>query len=138
MRLLTFCLLIAELSTVPPPVYLSLSSTNYLSGLPEIPLASVGEGHGSSLVCHTDLASCCRQLDSGVEGGLGEWHYPNGSAVGMKIEGNGLYTSRDQMAISLNHRGDTTNVPGGVYCCAVPTSKGQETMCANLGVYCLF
>ncbi len=43
--------------TVPPPVYLSLSSTNYLSGLSEIPLSSVGEGSG--LVCHTDLAGCC-------------------------------------------------------------------------------
>ena len=97
----------------------------------------MGEGHGSSLVCHTDLASCCRQLDSGVEGGLGEWHYPNGLFVGLNRaeDHDHLYISRDQMAISLNHRGDTTNVPGGVYCCVVPTTRGQETMCANLGMH---
>ena len=123
-------------STDPPPVYLSLSSTNYLSGLSEIPLSSVGEGRGSSLVCHTDLASCCRQLDSGVEGGLGEWHYPDGSVVGSSREGaDGLYVSRDQMSISLNYRGDGTSVPDGVYCCVVPTTVGVLHYCVKISKF---
>ena len=122
-------------STDPPPVYLSLSSTNYLSGLSEVSLSSVGEGRGSSLVCHTDLASCCRQLDSGVEDGLGEWHYPDGSAVGSSREGDGLYVSRGQMSISLNHRGDGNSVFGGIYCCVVPTTEGVFDSCVKIGKF---
>ena len=68
-----------------------------------------------------------------MEGGLGEWYYPNGLAIGLNQDGDGLYISRDQMAISLNRRGDATIAPGGVYCCVVPTTRGQETMCINLG-----
>ena len=107
--------------TVPPPVYLSLSSTNYLSGLSEIPLSSVGEGSG--LVCHTDLASCC-------EGNTGDWYYPNGSVV---MEDGALYVSRGQMSVSLMMSG-TATAPGGVYCCVVPTSGGRDTACIVLSI----
>ena len=106
--------------TVPPPVYLSLSSTNYLSGLSAIPLSSVGEGGG--LVCHTDLAGCC-------EGNTGDWYYPNGSVV---MEDGALYISRGQMNVSLMMSG-TATAPGGVYCCVVPTSGGMDTAC----MYCV-
>ncbi|XP_064386185.1 CUB and sushi domain-containing protein 1-like isoform X2 [Halichondria panicea] len=104
---------------IPPPVYLSLSSTNYLSGLSEIPLSSVGEGSG--LVCHTDHAGCC-------EGNTGDWYYPNGSVV---MEDGALYVSRGQMSVSLMMSG-TATAPGGVYCCVVPTSGGMSTACIVL------
>ncbi len=105
----------------PPPVYLSLSSTNYLPGLSEISLSSVGEGSG--LVCHTDLAGCC-------EGNTGDWYYPNGSVV---MEDGTLYISRDQMSVSLVMSG-TATAPGGLYCCVVPTSGGIDTACIVLSV----
>ncbi len=98
----------------PPPVYLSLSSTNYLSGLSEIPLSSVGEG--------SDLAGCC-------EGNTGDWYYPNGSVV---MEDGALYVSRGQMSVSLMMSG-TATAPGGVYCCVLPTSGGISTACIVLG-----
>ncbi|XP_064386408.1 uncharacterized protein LOC135334957 isoform X2 [Halichondria panicea] len=104
---------------IPPPVYLSLSSTNYLSGLSEIPLSSVGEGSG--LVCHTDRAGCC-------EGGTGDWYYPNGSIV---MEDGVLYVSRGQMSVSLMMSG-TATAAGGLYCCVVPTSGGMSTACIVL------
>ncbi|XP_064386377.1 sushi, von Willebrand factor type A, EGF and pentraxin domain-containing protein 1-like isoform X2 [Halichondria panicea] len=104
---------------IPPPVYLSLSSTNYLSGLSEIPLSSVGEG--SDLVCHTDLVGCC-------EGNTGDWYYPNGSVV---MEDGVLYVSRGQMSISLMMSG-TAAALGGLYCCMVPTSGGTSTACIVL------
>ncbi len=104
----------------PPPVYLSLASTNHLSGLSEIPLSSVGEG--CSLVCHTDLAGCC-------ERNTGDWYYPNGSVV---MEDGALYVSRGQMSVSLMMSG-TATAPGGVYCCVVPTSGGMSTACIVLG-----
>ena len=113
-----------------PPVYLSLSSTNYLSGIPEVPLSSVGEGRGSSLVCHTDLAMCCRQLDSGEEGGVGDWYYPNGMAVSAD-SARGLYVMREQKRVSLNYR--SGSVPAGLYCCVVPTSQGTLHYCIVIG-----
>ena len=120
-------------STVIPPVYLSLSSTNYLSGLPEIPLSSVGEGSGSSFVCHTDSPTCCQQLDSGVEGGVGEWHYPNGSVIGADSEG-GLYVVREKMRVNLNYRsGSEQTVTAGIYCCVVPTRMEDLHSCVLLG-----
>ncbi len=103
----------------PPPVYLSLSSTTYLSGLSEIPLSSVGEGSG--LICHTDLADCC-------EGDTEDWYYPNGSVV---MEDGALYISRGQMSVSLMMSG-TATAPGGVYCCVVPNSGGRDTACIVL------
>ncbi|XP_064386974.1 sushi, von Willebrand factor type A, EGF and pentraxin domain-containing protein 1-like [Halichondria panicea] len=102
----------------PPPVYLSLSSTNYLSGLSEIPLSSVGEGR--SLVCHTDLAGCC-------DGNTGDWYYPNGSVV---MEDGALYVRRGHMSVSL--MSGTATAPGGLYCCVVPTSGGMSTACIVL------
>ncbi len=107
--------------TVPPPVYLSLSSTNYLSGLSEISLSSVGEGSG--LVCHTDFAGCC-------EGNTGDWYYPNGSVV---MEDGVLYVSRGQMSVSLM-MSETATAPGGLYCCVVPTSGGMSTACIVLSL----
>ena len=91
-------------STVTPPVYLSLSSANYLTGLSDIPLSSIGEGRGSSLICHTDSRTCCGQLDTGVEGGVGEWYYPNGSVISADSARDRLYVMREQMSVSLNHR----------------------------------
>ena len=112
-----------------PPVYLSLSSTNYLSGLSEILLSSVGEGRGSSLVCHTDLSTCCQQMNSTVGDGGGAWHYPNGSSVS---EEGDLYVSRDRQLVSLSRR-TSAQPPPGVYCCVVPTTKGILHHCIVLG-----
>ena len=79
--------------TTLPPVYLSLSVTNYISGISEIPLSSVGEGAGSYLTCRTDDTNCCREAESGVVGGVGAWHYPNGSVVQSSIDGGDLNIS---------------------------------------------
>ena len=122
------------LHAVIPPVYLSLSSANYFFDIPEISLSSLGKGADSSLVCHTDSSICCRQLDSGMEGGIGEWYYPNGSAISADSEKDGLYVSREQMKISLSYRSTgTVTVEAGLYCCAVPTTHGLQIFCVKLG-----
>ncbi len=54
-----------------------------------------------------------------MEGGLGEWHYPNGTVVVTDKLRDDLYTTREQKMVSLNHK-NAANVPGGVYCCVVP------------------
>ena len=123
------CLYISD----PPPVYLSLSSTNYLTSNMEILLSSVGEGAGSYLTCRTDDTNCCREAESGVVGGVGAWHYPNGSVVQSSSDGGDFHSSRDgPMVVNLNRRNDVMG-PTGNYCCVVPTSTGNQTFCANLG-----
>ena len=111
-----------------PPLYLSLSATNYVSGISEIPLSSVGEGDGRYLSCRTDDTNCCTEV--------GAWHYPNGSVIS---DGGDLYISRGLMVVNLNRRNDVMG-PIGLYCCVVPTSAGTDVFCANLsgpslGVY---
>ena len=118
--------------TALPPVYLSLSVTQYISGISDIPLSSVGEGAGSYLTCRTDDTNCCREAESGVVGGVGAWHYPNGSIVQRSSDGGDFYISRDgPMVVNLNRRNDVMG-PTGLYCCVVPTSTGTGVFCANL------
>ncbi len=69
-----------------------------------------------------------------MEGGLGEWNYPNGTVVVTDKLRDDLYTTKKQKMVSLNHK-NATNVPGGVYCCVVPTTQGKQSICANLGNY---
>ncbi len=108
-------------SSGPPPVYLSLSSTNYLSGLPETSLSSVGEEGG--LVCRTNLPDCCES-----EGG--NWYHPNGSVV--MTEGV-LYVRRGDRRISLQLSSGAPPDTGGLYCCIIPTSVTEaDTMCIVL------
>ena len=90
----------------------------------------MGEGDGSYLSCHTDDTNCCSEAESGVVGGVGSWHYPNGSAVSS--DGGDLYISRGLMVVNLN-RGNDVMGPTGLYCCVVPISAGTGLFCAILG-----
>ena len=91
----------------------------------------MGEGDGSYLSCRTDDTNCCSEAESGVVGGVGSWHYPNGSAISSDGGGD-LYISRGPMVVNLN-RGNDVMGPFGSYCCMVPTSTGNQSFCANLG-----
>ena len=108
-------------STVIPPVYFSLSGTNYLSSFSKIYLPSVGEGRGHSLVCH---------MNPNASGdSQGNWYYPNGSVVSDSGE---WYVTRGDKVVSLN-RMTSAQTPGGLYCCVVPTDDGTHTSCIVLG-----
>ncbi len=108
-------------SSGPPSVYLSLSSTNYLSGLPETSLSSVGEEGG--LVCRTNLPDCC-------ESERGNWYHPNGSVIVM-TEGV-LYVRRGDRRISLHLSSGAPPDTRGLYCCEVPVTGGIDSTCIIL------
>ena len=73
-------------------------------------------------------------------GGLGQWTYPDGSEVlrngASATAGQQFYISKNgfEKIIGLNRR-ETNNplTPTGSYCCTVPTTGGDATLCANLG-----
>ena len=129
-------------------VYLSLGSTNITTNNTEVLITDIGEDHPgglSRLTCHTDLTECCRNSDTGGQGGRGEWYYPDGRtvqnyAVSMAA-GEGFYRVRNAPQVVRLARRDASNPlsPTGSYCCVIPTTRGEMTFCANISectVYC--
>ena len=126
-------------------VYLSLGSTNITTNNTEVLITDIGEDASSDLprlTCHTDLTTCCRNNDTGGQGGIGEWYYPNGMAVknfnASDTAGEKFYRVRNApQVIRLSRRVDYDPLsPTGSYCCMIPTSGGNMTFCVNIGEYC--
>ena len=128
-------------------VYLSLDfDLPITTNNTEIVITDIGEVPGSmypSLTCHTDLTTCCRNSDNNFNGSLGgEWYYPDGRMVPKAAAGEGFYRIRNapqvaRLARRLARSGsnDTTYAlgPTGTYCCVIPTTGGEMTLCANIG-----
>ncbi len=128
-------------------VYLSLgSSTNITTNNTEILITGIGEdavGGLPSLTCHTVYANCCRSFaENNGKGGLGQWTFPiNGSVVlrkgTSKAAGQQFYINRNAAQLIRLARREANNplTPTGSYCCTVPTTEGNMTLCASLGEY---
>ena len=117
-------------------VYLSLGSTIITTNNTEVLITSIGEDFLLlSLTCHTDLTKCCRNSDTGGQGGRGEWYYPHGRAVPNQATGEGFYRVRNApQVVRLARRYSIhTLSPTGFYCCVIPTTGGEMTFCANIG-----
>ena len=109
-------------------------------------ITDIGEdapGGLPSLTCHTNLTRCCRNMDTGGQGGRGEWYYPDGrevqnNAVSMAA-GEGFYRVRNApQVIRLARRQQKDTIgpssPTGFFCCVIPTSTEDMTFCANIGI----
>ena len=129
-------------------VYLSLDfELPITANNTEIVITEIGENVPGdlypSLTCHTDLTTCCRNSDNNFNGSLGgEWYYPSGRMVPKAAAGEGFYRIRNapqvaRLARRLAQSGsrDTTHAlgPTGTYCCVIPTTGGEMTLCANIG-----
>ena len=125
-------------------VYLSLGLTTIIVNNTEILITDIGEdatGGLPSLTCHTDLTECCRNNDTGGQGGRGEWYYPDGRMVQKNADsiaaGEGFYRVRNAPQVVRLARRDGVRSPAlsptGSYCCVVPTTVGEMTVCANIG-----
>ena len=104
-------------------------------------LEDIGEGN-DGLLCVTDLTTCCRRDDTpaGMEA-LGEWFFPNESALPNTIPFlNGLanpwdfYRNRDVSVVRMNRRRGGVN---GIYRCEIPVSVVPSVVNENIyiGVY---
>ena len=123
-------------------VYLTLGSTIITTNNTEVLITDIGEnapGGLPSLTCHTNLTQCCRNIDTGGQGGRGEWYYPDGRVVPNHAAFEGFYRVRNapqvaRLARRIAEPGVTfTLSPTGTYCCVIPTTEGEMTFCANLG-----
>ena len=93
-----------------------------------------------SLTCHTVYANCCRSnAENNGNGGLGQWTYPDGRVIlnnaGSTTVGEQFYIVRNAPQLIRLARRQSNNPlsPTGSYCCTIPTTGGEITLCANLG-----
>ncbi|XP_064386390.1 sushi, von Willebrand factor type A, EGF and pentraxin domain-containing protein 1-like [Halichondria panicea] len=122
-------------------VYLTLGSgPSITTNNTEILITDIGEDAGlPSLTCHTDFTTCCRSVaDNNGNGALGQWTYPDGSVIlgngASATAGQQFYSVRGAPQVIRLARRETTNplTRTGSYCCTVPTTGGEMTLCANL------
>ena len=125
-------------------VYLTLGSgPNSTTNNTDILITDIGQdavGGLPSLTCHTDLTTCCRShADNNGMGSLGQWMYPDGSVLlnstASMAVGQQFYRIRNAVQVIRLARRQPNDplTPTGSYCCTVPTTGGDMTLCANLG-----
>ena len=123
-------------------LYFTLRGTVYLPG-DTISITDVGDGYlpectndnqfdpGSSLVCVTSNVNtnCCRGSDHPGDGSVGNWMYPNDTAV---LGNNDLNASRDFtrsshfQQIRLNRKRPVMSPTEIVYTCQVPDGSNSS------------
>ncbi len=124
-------------------VWFTLGSTTITTNNTEILITDIGEdaqGGLPRLTCRTDLTTCCRNIvDNNGNGPLGQWTYPNGSEIlrngASGAAGQQFYIVRGEPQVIRLARREANNplTPTGSYCCTIPTTGGEMTLCANLG-----
>jgi hypothetical protein len=96
-----------------------------------IAIGDIGEGD-DALLCFTDLRECCQKGQSFNNSVVGDWVYPNGIAVGIKIRHQGFYKNRNHSVVRLNRRENIT-APTGKFCCEVLDATHQMVIvCINV------
>ena len=121
-----FKLLTESILTLPAVIPLSVGGT-ILTNNSALAVTDIGEG-ASALTCHTELTTCCREQDN-PSGALGEWIGPDSNQISTNSTDR-FYVTRQQSSISLNRGG--SNTVEGLYCCVIPRTKGEATLCVNV------
>ena len=124
-----------------PGVRFSLRGTTYQNNS-FVTLEGIGEGGDNNpLLCLTDLTTCCRGSDTIGMGALGDWFFPNGTAVPNMIIGFvgtpiiwDFYRNRGPSVVRMHRRDGGVD---GIYRCWIPVSLGPPIVYQNIyiGVY---
>ena len=89
-------------------------------------------GDGDALLCVTNLTTCCRPPYTGDNGSaLGNWYFPNGTAVPSTGDQGDFHITRGQMEVALQHKRGGEE---GIYHCEIPDSM-NITQTIYIGVY---
>ena len=84
-----------------------------------ISLHLIGENE-DALLCRTDRVECCGTLPNR----FGEFYYPSGVQVPIRIHGQGFYRNRGEREIRL-HRREGVTTPAGRFRCQIPDAGGD-------------
>ena len=85
-----------------------------------IPISLVGsaDDNSDSVVCHTDLSTCC----SGGQGiHRGDWYFPNGTVLPFTGPGVPIGEGHGAQVAVIRRTNDATG-PTGIYRCDIPTN----------------
>ena len=138
------CVLIYLYTGATPPstgLYFRLNNNIYLPG-EAVLIDDIGSqpsdrsNPGSSLICVTENVNtfCCRSRDGG---NLGDWYYPNGSAVDRPYYhdyGFARLRYTHQIRLAHSYNDSAMDVPG-LYTCEVPDSAGHKVRASiNIGI----
>ena len=113
-------------SSLPPGVRFSLRGMTYQNNS-LVTLENIDEGDDNNpLLCLTNLTACCRGGDTPVgTGPLGNWFFPNGTAVPNMIIGVDIiwefYRNRGPSVVRMHRRRGGVN---GIYRCVIPDTTG--------------
>ena len=113
-------------------MYISIQNrkvSNYANNS-NIHITDIGEGDCGALFCYTDLTECCR--DSDTPGALGQWYYPNGSAVGVISDRLDFYVDRGPSVVRLNRRNDAISTTGQFCCEILDATTTNIRICVNI------
>ena len=82
-----------------------------------VDLSLVGDdiSDSDSVLCHTDLNSCCSSAQGSHRG---DWYFPNGDR--LPFTGNNIFERRTAQRVDL--RGSGTSSPSGIYRCDISTT----------------
>ena len=100
--------------------------------------------YSSTVICHTDLTTCCRRVDGD---GRGSWYFPDGvnklpEAISDNVNQVPIaQRNRDQIVrLQRGPTGTISDIPDGIYRCDIETvavnsddNRARETV--YVGVY---
>ena len=107
-----------EVHSQPTVPYVSFGLSPALADHSYVDLSTVGSelDNSDSVVCHTDLSSCC----SGSQGiHRGDWYLPDGTV--LPFSGGSVPISEARAAQIAVIRRTTATGPTGIYRCDIPT-----------------
>ena len=98
--------------------------------IPNLP-TSGGATDVNALNCRTDLVSCCNVAQENVPASLGEWYYPNGTALPFHADGATFRRNRGLMNVRLWRR--NTPPERGRFRCELPNAQNvNQTVYVNI------
>ena len=85
-----------------------------------VDLSDVGTSENSSVQCHTDLSTCCNNVQGSHRG---DWYFPNGDR--LQFSGD-IYEARVAQRVDLRRVSSAMSSPVGIYCCDIPTEAVND------------
>ena len=123
LNLLCFLARVQSQQTFP---YIAFMGHEVLANHSSVDISLVGvEADGSnSVLCITDLSTCC----SGANGPhRGDWYFPDGTRLPFAVLGSDVYETRIAEGVELRRwNPSTTSPPSGIYRCDIPTNAVHD------------
>ena len=118
LNLLCFLARVQSQQTFPSISFMGRTLAN--NSFVDISLVGEEADGSNSVLCITDLSTCC----SGTDGAhRGDWYFPNGTRVPFAALDVDVYETRMAQGVGLRRRNPS---PSGIYRCDIPTTAVHD------------